>query len=80
MWKASSPRSRGIPTSANTCCKKPLSRFGEREGPAAKRWEGEGTLDDPDSLPPAAHIQTADRIAWMKDINALPEFERFPGS
>jgi len=20
----------------------PLSRFGEREGPAAKRWEGEG--------------------------------------
>ena len=39
-----------------------------------------GTLDDPDSLPPTAHIQVADRIAWMKDIGTLPEFERFPGS
>ena len=39
-----------------------------------------GTLDDPDSLPPSAHIQTADRIAWMKDVHALPEFARYPGS
>jgi hypothetical protein len=21
----------------------------------------------------------ADRIAWMKDVGALPKFERFPG-
>ena len=39
-----------------------------------------GTLDEPDSLPPEAHIQTADRIAWMKNIDSLPEFERYPGS
>ena len=39
-----------------------------------------GTLDDPDSLPPSAHIQIADRIAWMKDVHDLPEFERYPGS
>lgn len=38
------------------------------------------TLDDPDALmPPGAHIQTAERIAWMKDADALPQFERFPG-
>ena len=24
------------------------------------------------------HIQTADRIDWMKDAHALPEFERYP--
>ena len=30
------------------------------------------TLDDPGALPPQVHIQTADRIAWMKDIDALP--------
>ena len=39
-----------------------------------------GTLDDPESLPPSAHIQVADRIEWMKDAHALPEFARFPGA
>lgn len=37
-----------------------------------------GTLDDPDALPAQNHIQTADRIGWMKDVASLPEFERFP--
>lgn len=37
------------------------------------------TLDDPDALPPQAHIQVAERIGWMKDIAGLPEFERYPG-
>jgi hypothetical protein len=37
------------------------------------------TLDDPGALPPQGQIQTAERIAWMKDIDALPQFERFPG-
>ena len=36
------------------------------------------TLDDPAALPPAVQIQTAERLAWMKHINELPEFERFP--
>ena len=36
------------------------------------------TLDDPASLPPQAHIQTAERIAWMENAHALPAFERFP--
>jgi hypothetical protein len=38
-----------------------------------------GTLDDPGALPAQVHIQTADRIAWMADIDKLPQFERFPG-
>ncbi len=38
-----------------------------------------GTLDDPGALPAQVHIQTADRIAWMKDLDSLPQFERFPG-
>lgn len=37
------------------------------------------TLDDPDRVPPGAHVQTAERIGWMKTISELPEFERFPG-
>lgn len=38
-----------------------------------------GTLDDPASLPPQAHIQVAERIAWMADAHDLPRFERYPG-
>jgi hypothetical protein len=37
------------------------------------------TLDAPESLPPSAHIQVADRIPWMTQAHNLPEFERFPG-
>ena len=37
------------------------------------------TLDDPGALPPAAHIQTAERIGWMEHAHALPTFARFPG-
>lgn len=37
------------------------------------------TLDDPEALPPGAHIQTAERIGWMADAHGLPMFERFPG-
>jgi hypothetical protein len=37
------------------------------------------TLDDPAALPPTAQIQTADRIAWMKSVDGLPQFERYPG-
>jgi hypothetical protein len=37
------------------------------------------TLDDPDALPPQAHIQVAEGIGWMKHLGALPEFERYPG-
>lgn len=36
------------------------------------------TLDDPDSIPAQAHIQVADRIGWMRDVDALPSFERYP--
>ena len=37
------------------------------------------TLDDPDVLPPGAHIQTAERLGWMETAHSLPTFERFPG-
>jgi hypothetical protein len=37
------------------------------------------TLDNPEALPPGAHIQTAERISWMATAHSLPAFERFPG-
>jgi hypothetical protein len=37
------------------------------------------TLDDPESFAPQAHIQTAERLGWMKGLDDLPAFERFPG-
>ena len=37
------------------------------------------TLDDPDAIQPQVQIQVAERIGWMKDAHALPEFERYPG-
>lgn len=37
------------------------------------------TLDDPDALPPGAHIQTAERLGWMASAHGLPAFERYPG-
>jgi hypothetical protein len=38
-----------------------------------------GTLDNPDALPAQAHIQVAERIAWMRTAHELPAFERYPG-
>lgn len=37
------------------------------------------TLDDPAALPPTAHIQAAERIAWMERAHELPSFARYPG-
>ncbi|HSG56088.1 MAG TPA: GFA family protein [Paracoccaceae bacterium] len=37
------------------------------------------TLDEPDAQPPQAHIQVAERRAWMVDVGKLPEFDRWPG-
>ena len=37
-----------------------------------------GTLDDPNALPPAVQVQTAERLGWMKQFHDLPEFERYP--
>jgi hypothetical protein len=37
------------------------------------------TLDDPDALPPQAHIQVAERVGWMAHQGALPQFDRYPG-
>ena len=37
------------------------------------------TLDNPEALAPRVQIQVAERISWMKHLDQLPEFERFPG-
>jgi hypothetical protein len=37
-----------------------------------------GTLDEPDAIPAEVHIQTADRIGWMKTAHELPQFDRYP--
>lgn len=36
------------------------------------------TYDNPDAVPPRAHIQVAERIGWMERAHELPAFERFP--
>lgn len=36
------------------------------------------TLDDPDSIPLQAQIQTAERIGWMQRLDDLPAFDRYP--
>ena len=36
------------------------------------------TLDNPEALPPALHMQTAERIGWMLHVEDLPECSRFP--
>ena len=37
------------------------------------------TLADPEALPPAVHIQTAERLGWMAHAHELPAFARYPG-
>ena len=37
------------------------------------------TLDDPDAVPPGAHIQYAEHLGWVESLDQLPKFERFPG-
>jgi hypothetical protein len=39
-----------------------------------------GTLDDPEALPPEAHIQAAEELSWMKTAHDLPHFDRYPGA
>jgi hypothetical protein len=39
-----------------------------------------GTLDDPDAVPLGIHVQTAERIGWMKNAHELPQFERYPST
>ena len=36
------------------------------------------TYDDPQAVPARAHIQIAERIAWMETAHELPTFERYP--
>ena len=36
------------------------------------------TLDDPNALPPAIQIQTAERLVWMKHLHEMPEFADIP--
>lgn len=36
------------------------------------------TLDDPDALSPAIHVQTAEQLHWMDGVADLPKFERYP--
>ena len=38
------------------------------------------TLDDPDAIPLAIHVQTAEEIGWMKTAHDLPKFERYPAA
>ena len=37
------------------------------------------TLDDPEAIPPGAHIQYAEHLGWTETLNALPKFARYPG-
>ncbi|HEV2569166.1 GFA family protein [Sphingomonas sp.] len=37
------------------------------------------TLDEPEAVPPGAHIQWAEHLGWAETLDQLPKFERFPG-
>lgn len=37
------------------------------------------TLDNPNAMPPNAHVQIAERLDWTLTMNDLPMFQRFPG-
>jgi len=37
------------------------------------------TLDDPAALAPTIHVQCAERLPWMEELNDLPGFARYPG-
>lgn len=36
------------------------------------------TYDDPNVVPAQAHVQVAERLAWMERANELPMFQRYP--
>jgi DHA2 family multidrug resistance protein-like MFS transporter len=36
------------------------------------------TLDNPGAVPPAAQLQVAERLSWMRGAQQLPELERYP--
>lgn len=39
------------------------------------------TLDCPEDAPaPDTQIQTAERLSWMRHLDRIAEFERYPGS
>ena len=37
------------------------------------------TLDDPNAVEPDMQVQAAERIGWMKNLNEIPAFQRYPG-
>lgn len=37
------------------------------------------TLDDPEQLKPALHVQHAEHVHWTETLAELPKFERYPG-
>ena len=37
------------------------------------------TLDDPETLIPVLHVQTAEELSWMNHIQRLPKYYRYPG-
>lgn len=38
------------------------------------------TFDEPEGLPPVAHVQTAERLGWMATAHTLPDFDRYPSA
>jgi hypothetical protein len=35
-------------------------------------------FDAADTLPPQAHVQIAERLAWMENVRELATYERYP--
>jgi len=38
------------------------------------------SLDDPEALPPAAHIWVADKLSWVTIADGLPQWPATPGA
>ena len=37
-----------------------------------------GTFDDPAGHPPRLHVQAAERLPWLDEVDTLPKFARYP--
>jgi hypothetical protein len=70
--------SQGVTRGFCGACGTPLTYEGTR-------WPGEihalvCTFDDPGSFAPGAHVNTAEKVAWLHIGDELPRFERLPSA
>jgi hypothetical protein len=56
------------------------SCFFQYDAEPGKYVAGQGTLDEPNSMPPAAHIFAGEAPSWQEIWGDAPQFEAYPPS